>query len=352
MAKYTNSYKVTIDFKPWFDSGFQFTKLHMVEELGGKIPGGEIDMNHDGSDKALKLITDQYTGHLTIEKEGGNIYEIDIFITQRRFFKNSLSLSFICITDKKFFTELVDAEWDDITDAINALYPGKKDIRIKSDINNGVKIFQNHETNYSLCTKLAYSFKHNCIFSYGWEGFMLKDIIGEKDSQGNTEPKLSITGNVEVHQIDSYYLNYNKKIYYKPENPWELEDYPYTDYMADNNRSIMFYDDYYLIGTDYYQLVDNYLFNRKYMNTELFTSFRVVDMNMPGYKIGDVLKYSRAEQDSKLPFELFLVHSNELFFAVEGSNATDSNGLHFSWTSKFIGLEEGGSVLPESDPTN
>ena len=47
MAKYTNSYKVTIDFKPWFDSGFQFTKLHMVEELGGKIPGGEIDMNHD-----------------------------------------------------------------------------------------------------------------------------------------------------------------------------------------------------------------------------------------------------------------------------------------------------------------
>ena len=352
MAKYTNSYKVTIDFKPWFDSGFQFTKLHMIEELGGKISGGEIDMDHDGSDAALKLITDQYTGQLTIEKEGGNIYEIDIFITQRRFYKNSLSLSFICIKDKKFFTELIDAEWEDITDAINALYPGKKDIRIKSDINNGVKIFQNHETNYSLCTKLSYSFKQKSVFAFGWEGYMIKDIIGEKDSQGNVEPKLSITGNVEIHQIDSYYMHYNKKIYYKPENPWELEDYPYTDYMADNNRSIMFYDDYYLIGTDYYQLVDNYLLNRKFMQTELFTSFRVVDMNMPKYKIGDVLKYSRAEQDTKLPFELFLVQSNELFFAVEGSNATDSNGLNFSWTSKFIGLEENGSVLPEEDPTN
>ena len=349
MAKYTNSYKVTIDFKPWFDSGFQFTKLHMVEELGGKIPGGEIDMNHDGSEAALKLITDQYTGHLSIEKEGGNIYEIDIFITQRRFYKNSLSLSFICITDKKFFTELIEAEWDDITGALEALYPGKKDIRIKSDINNSIKIFQNHETNYSLCTKLAYSFKHNCIFAYGWEGFKLKDIIGEKDSQGNVEPKLSITGNVEIHQIDSYHMHYNKKIYYTPENPWDPD---YLDYEADNNKTIMFYDNHYLIGTDYYQLVDNYLFNKKYMETELFTSFRAVDLNMPKYKIGDVLKYSRAEQDTKLPFELFLVQSNELFYAVEGSNATDSNGLNFSWTSKLIGLEEGGSVLPDSDPTN
>ena len=57
-------------------------------------------------------------------------------------------------------------------------------------------------------------------------------------------------------------------------------------------------------------------------------------------------------KDSKLPFEIFLVQSNELFIAEEGSKATDPNGLRFSWTSKFIGLEENGLLLPEIDPTN
>ena len=103
---------------------------------------------------------------------------------------------------------------------------------------------------------------------------------------------------------------------------------------------------------DFYQMLDNYWFNLRYMNSDLFTSFRTVDLDVPKYKIGDVLKYSREEQESKLPFELFLVRSNELFFAIDGSNETDSNGLNFSWTTKLIGLQEDGSTLPLEDPTN
>lgn len=354
--KYKNSFKVTIDFKPWFDSGYVFTKLHMVEELGGEIAKGEIDLEHNGSKEALDLITNQYTGTITIEKEGGNIYNIDIFITSRKFYKNNVSLYFVCIKDKKFFTELISTEWDDIDSAINSIYPGNKDIRCKSDINNGVKIFQNSESNYSLCKKLAYSYKHNIVFAFGWEGLMLKELVGI-DSGGNTEPYWFISGNVDLHQIDSYNLNYNKRLYYRPLNPWELEDdgttdAGYTDLQAKNNRVVQNYNDYCIVHTDYYQLLDNYWFNLRYMNSDLFTSFRVVDLDVPKYKIGDVLKYSREEQDSKLPFDLFLVRSNELFFAVDGSNYTDSNGLNFSWTSKFIGIQENGSVLPPNDPTN
>ena len=353
--KYTNSFKVTIDFKPWFDTGYVFTKLHMIEELGGEIAHGEIDMEHDGSKEALDLITNQYTGTLIIEKEGGNIYNIEIFITSRRFYKNFASLSFVCIKDKKFFTELIDAEWDDITTAINSLYPGNKDIRCESDINNGVKIFQNSESNYSLCKKLAYSFKYNTIFAFGWEGLMLKEIIGI-DSGGNNEPYWSISGNVDLHQIDCYSLNYNKKLYYKPINPWEINnddtDAGYSDLQAKNNRVVQYYNDYCIVHSDFYQMLDNYWFNLRYMNSDLFTSFRTVDLDVPKYKIGDVLKYSREEQESKLPFELFLVRSNELFFAIDGSNETDSNGLNFSWTTKLIGLQEDGSTLPLEDPTN
>lgn len=353
--KYTNSYEVTIDFKPWFDTGYVFTKLHMFEELGGQVAYGEIDMELDGSEAALDLITNQHTGTLTIEKEEGNIYNIDIFITSRKYFKNNASLSFICINNKNFFTELVSGEWTDITTALDALYPGKKDIRCESDINNGVTIFQNSESNYSLCKKLAYSFKHNTIFAFGWEGLLIKEIIGI-DSGGNKEPYFTISGNVDLHQIDSYNFNYNKKLYHKPFNPWEtLEDgttAAYPELQAKNNRVVQFYNDYCIVGTDYYQLMDNYWFNLRYMNSDMYTSFRVVDLDMPKYKIGDVLTYKREEQESKYPFEYFLVRSNELFFAIDGSNETDSNGLNFSWTSKFIGLQENGSTLPETDPTN
>ena len=353
--KYTNSYKVTLDFKPWFDTGYVFTKLHMFEELGGQVAYGEIDMEFDGSDAALDLITNQYTGTLTLEKEEGNIYNIDIFITSRKYFKNNASLSFICIKDKSFFTELVDAEWDDITGAINALYPGKIDIRCESDVNNGVKIFQNSESNFSLCKKLAYSFKHNTVFAFGWEGLMLKEIIGI-DSGGNNEPYYKISGNVDLQQVDSYNLNYNKKLYHKPFNPWETEEdgtaVEYNELQAKNNRIVQFYNDYCIVGTDYYQMMDNYWFNLRYMNSDLFTSFRVVDLDMPLYKIGDILTYKREEQDNKLPFEYFLVRSNELFFSIDGSNETDCNGLNFSWTSKLIGVQENGSILPEEDPTN
>lgn len=349
MAKYTNSYSVTIDLKPWLDSGFVFTKLHITEELGGKISGGTIDLDHDGSSKALELITEQYTGQLIIEKDRGYIYNIDIFITSKRFYKNSLSLEFVCIKDKKFFTELVTAEWSDITTALNSLYPGNIDLRCESDVNNDLKLFQNTETNYDFCKKLAYSFKKNTIFSFGWEGFMLKELMGKYDSQGNVEPKMEIKNLVDIFPIDSYNLMYNKRIYHESFNPWEPD---YTDLVAEHNKSIKFYDSYLVVGTDYYRLIENYWNNIKYMQTDLFTSFRAVISDIPNYKIGDVIKYDWSDEESQLPFRLFLVKSNELFLSIDGSNLIGPEGLNFSWTTKLVGLEEKGSTLPIEDPTN
>ena len=355
MSKYTNSYGVTINFTPWFDTGYTFTRLHMYEELGGKIPGGEIDLEHDGSQAALDLITKQTTGTITLEKVGGNIYTIDIFVTGKKFYKNFLTLEFTCIKDKKFYTDLVTSNWTDIDSAINSLYPGNIDIRCSSDINNGITILQNSESNYSLCTKLAYCYKHNTVFAYGWEGLMIKETIGI-DSTGNNEPYWKITGNTQLHQTDSYIQKYNQRLYKTPKNPWEQtddgEDAGYSNLQAKNCRVVQNYNDYQIVSTDYYQMLDNYWFNTRYMKTNLFTEFKVVDIDMPRYKIGDVLKYNRDEQEAELPFTLFLVRSNELFFAIEGSSVVSSNGSNFSWTSRFIGLQENGSTLPEEDPTD
>lgn len=336
----------------------------MYEELGGNLAKGEISMVHDGSSAALKLITDQYTGQITLEKEGGNIYTIDIFIINREYFKNFLTLKFVCIKDKKFYTELIQAEWTDITEAIESLYPGKKDIRCECDINNNLTIFQNSESNKSLCSKLSFGFKKRSIFAYGWEGYLMKEIVGI-DSGGHQEPYYKVTGSAEFHQVDSYNLNYYKRIYYTPTNPWEPlkgdenngeqaanSDEDYTDRQPNNSRTLQIYEDYTIVGRDFEQLMHNYWDNRKYMDTQLFTSFRLKDFNMPLYKLGDILIYKREEQESELPWTLFLVKSNEMFMAIEDSNAVGPDGSKFSWTSMLAGVQEKGEILPIVDPTN
>lgn len=363
MAKYKNTYKVSINFTPWFDTGYRFDNIHLYEELGGKLAHGEISMVCDGSEEALKLITEQYTGKITLEKEGGNIYDIDVFIINRQYFKNFLTLKFVCIKDKKFYTELIQAEWTDITDAINSLYPGKKDIRCECDINNNLTIFQNSESNKSLCTKLSYGFKKKSVFAYGWEGYMIKEIIGT-DSGGNKEPYYKITGNSEFNQVDPYNLNYYRKIYYTPTNPWEPlkgdenngeqaanSSDDYTEKQCNNCRTLQMYDDYTVVGTEFEQLMHNFWDNKKYMDTQLFTSFRITDFNMPKYKLGDILTYSREEQETQLPFTLFLVKSNEMFMAIEDSSAVGPDGSKFSWTSLLAGVEENQETLPIVDPT-
>lgn len=361
--KYKNTYKISIDFTPWFDTGYTFDYIHLYEELGGKLANGEISMTHNGSKEALKLITNQYTGKIILEKEGGNIYNIDVFIVNRKYYKNYLTLSFVCIKDKKFYTEPIQAEWDDITTAIDSLYPGKKDIRCKCDINNNVNILQSFETNQSLCSKLSYGFKKDSVFAYGWEGYMIKEIIGI-DSGGNKEPYYKITGSSEFHQLDSYNLNYDHRIYYTPTNPWEPvkngenngsqannSNKDYTKFQPKNSRTLQFYDNYIVVGKDYEQLIHNYWGNFGYMNSNFFTSFRIKDFNMPVYKLGDILMYKREEQESELPFKLFLVRSNELFMSIEGSDTTGPDGEMFSWTSLLSGVEENKVKLPIKDPT-
>lgn len=345
--KYVSSYKISVDFQPWFSNGFRFSKVKIYEEVGGVIPRGEIDLMHDGTKNALNLITNQNTGTLTIEKEGGNVYNIQIFVTDRVFYKNLLTLKFVCTSDKKFYTELISTEWKGIDPAIESLYPGTKDIRCKTDIDPALKIYQNGETNYSLCRKLSLSYKNRCIFAFSWDRLIIKELIGI-DSNGFTEPKLEITGNTQLHQIDSYVMTYDKKLYHKVYNPWEPEEgKDYSELQAINCRSLLFYSDYYIVKSDYTNLLTNYINNIKYINSNMFESFRVVNLDMPRYRVGDIVIYRRDEQDSKLPFTYFLVRSNELFISIEGSKEVDYNGLHFSWTSMLSGVQDiNGTLLP------
>ena len=361
MPKYTNSSGISVNVTPYFDSGFIFDYLHMKEELGGSLPFGEIGLLHDGSPEALKLVEEQDTGHITLEREGGNIYEIDFFITERGYRSNFLTLKFVCVPNREFYTDLKTSTWDDITSAIKSLYPGKIDLRCDSDVNNGVQFFQQRETDYDFCYRLCSSFKHDIVFGFGWEGLMLKETIS-KDHTGNQEPYWKIWGETEVSQITPYNFKYNRDLYEAPLNPWEqcegkTENLPDRTNLESLNCCVMrTYGEYRIMGRDHYQALENRRYNLRYLDSSLWNSIKTVDINLPDWKLGDVVKYFSKWQEAdgvSVPFDIYIVKANEVFFSPESSSHISADGLKFSWTTTMLGLQTStGSVQPREDPTD
>lgn len=350
--KYTSSYNISVDFTPWCDNGFIIKSLHINEELGGKIADGVIEMELVGTEESLKLVTKQYTGKLIIEKEGGNIYNIDIFVVKREYYKNTLKLDFLCISDKKFYTELVSLEYPDLVSAINSLYPGKVDIRCLSDINNQPRLIQNMETNHSYCTKLAYSFKKDSIFAFGWDGFLLKERIGKFDSRGNLEPKLALIGGLGAESMDPNTMRYDSMLFEKPWDPWlsvseNEETNKYSELVPQNSRTVKIFNKYITVGTDYSGIIENYIYNTEQMKSGMSNTLRIKLNDIPDYRLGDVIKYKHIK-DKEIPFSVYLVKANEFFYSIDGKTK-DTEGSNIFWVSKIVALDWEGQILPQED---
>lgn len=353
--KQSTTNQITVKFLPWMEYGFTANKIHLFESLGGEIAKGEMELTFPIADESLKLVTEEKTGQLFIEdgKDNGVNYRIPIYIYERSYFKNILRIKFFCIEDYKFFTDRISIEYKDITDAITKLYPGYPetvDIRTKSDINNNIVIYQNDETNYSLCKRLAYSYKQNSVFSFGFEGFMLKDLYGI-NSLGKNEESYSFIFSNSLSGIntDLYNLRYEKTKNTKPFNPWVNKDEStikqkdYSQLQPQNCRAIIDYTNYTIVREDYYKLAENSLYNRRLMATSYSDCEFTID-DVPLYKIGDVLTYDTTmtpEQTYPYPFKKFLVLSNEIYISQNGAGEIGPHGLKFDWTTKLKGLEAG-----------
>ena len=361
--------KLTIDFEPWFKKSYKLEYIHIYEQLGGSLANGNMRLSHNGSDEALEIIEKEYTGTITIEREGenggeGTKFEIPIFITARSFFDNYLDIEFVCIKDGSFVRDEVTNTYTDITSAITSTYKGKCDIRIETDIQGGdIKYYQNHETGYSFLPRICNSFKKQSIFAFGWEGLLIKDTIGKYDSRGNEEPKLfNVTSNeAKVEHLDSYMNTYSPSTYEQYYNPWEDKEgkyipQDYTQYEPVNIRQTNDRGSNSLVYTPYQQLLENSTYNGKYYDATRFQTFRIVDEDIPKYKLGDVLGYTRNElfvSNLKWPYKYYLVYSNEFFCSAENCNVTDSRGMKTSFLTKLMGLEKDGSIAlgSEEDPT-
>lgn len=359
MAKQKNSSGVSVEFKDWTDlmdpqtqaASIRITMIHMYEKLGGEVAEGDMDLLIDGSDEAMKYVTDKSEGTILLkdEKEGGLSYEIPVYITSRSYLGNILSIHFKCIKDINFLTKRVSINYQDgIKNTIMATYPGNSDIRIEPGVND-VLLLQNNETNYEFNRRLAYSYKKNSIFAYGWEGLLIKDLCGEKDSKGNTEPKLQLSEGKAMFQTEPYNLKYDTALNHEPYNPWQpseesITKNDHTEHESLNIAVTMDLDNYTITGKDFGDYQQNMFSNMKMMDKRGYSAFKTVLIDMPGYKLGDVVIYSRKtqeEQKIKLPFELYLVAANELFYSIDSSNKVNDKHMKFGWTTTFFGLDNG-----------
>ena len=327
------------------------------------------------SEDALKLITDQTTGTISIvhdseegEGVGINYENINVFITDRQYFGNNLSIKFAVIDDPKFFTERITTYHPADTELykkIQTTYPGKSEgisntgnIRTESDVPD-VLLFQNNETNYEFNKRLCCSYKKDSIFAYGWEGLLIKDIMGEYNHLGNKDPdeNLTVFSGDLVSQAQPYGMSFNKKKNFEPFNPWENNGEENTDSTTQGDftefeskyvRTIMNYQGYNIVGKDLEPYLRNQWSNSRKLNNPN-NILEITLTSIPAYKLGDVITYSRASQEESIPWTKYLIASNEIFFTVESSRRRSKRGFRFEWTSKLIGLEEVGNINKEPE---
>lgn len=336
---WTSPSGVEVKIDPFMSMGWKFTKLWMTEVVGGTIAEGSVSLLGIGSELSLQSVTEVHNIKISLKSPGGGpTYEIFGFITTRSWTQNALDIKFLCIPDRRFFTEPLVTLQTDITDALGQLWNGDNiDIRCKSDINNDVTIQQLGESNYSLCKRLALSFKKNSIFCFGVEKFMIKDIVGI-NSRGEEEPKELILGDGQVTQTSGYNMNYSYKLYKEAENPWGNEDYS-SSKQSKGITALTFNDDYYLVSPGHYNLLENYVHNKRLMESRMYTSLTILTPDtLPIFKIGDTFLYKRSTETTSNPFTKFFVSKMTYFISSEGE--VDENGLQFSVKSVLRGFED------------
>ena len=362
---FKNSQGITLNFQPWFANGFRFTHFEIEESLGGQIAGGSIEMIHAGSSSALNLLENEKTGKFTLSDENGNRLEFPVIINKVDHFNNMVTLSFVCLPTMDFVnvrdTQIYETP---IQETIEALYPGKVDIRPQcfSDLQIDPIYYQNEETQHDLCTRLCYSYKKDCVFSFGIEGLTLKDTCCNMSSWLKKEPHLNISiDTMLVNQRNSNQRPWEHPlIYKKPINVWEDSEVEvaikdYTDYESLNLRVLAKMDKRFYMSTDYYQLHENLTYNRDYMTSEFFHNIIITNRDIPKYRIGDVLivdKIQMREAGQDWPWKYYLVLKNEIFLAIDNSGYYDEDAQSFGWTSKLVALDEEGHIVlgKEQDP--
>lgn len=383
-----NSKEVSVSLSPWTDKGnngirFNLFRLHIQESIYGRIPGGEAELIYQRTDEALEMIRNQETGTIEIQdnKEDGISYKFNIFITKRNTFNDILSIEFICIPGKdaksdtlergkQFYTKLLSETYPDIWSAIDSSYPGNKDKRVETNVPDTVKIFRDNETSYDFVKRLGFSWKNSSVFAFGWDGFLLKEIIGinsfgkreEEDNQikkifGDRKEWTQISSksskyNVSLNTVlfnpwKDPYKNEEKKDLWKsvtPENKYEKLEPNLVTSSITGDREYVIHD------PKYYILEENRIDCESFSKAKGYGSIVILGQDIPkDWKLGDTVLYSRKKDEESWDIhdKKCIVASNELFFSQEGSTKTGPHNLPFEWQTVLWGVDSSDELWDE-----
>lgn len=356
--KQTNSQDISFDIKEWTERGFGIEWLQMKEVLGGDLPTGTASLIFPQDENVMEWITEQNTGTIIIEdnNDGGFCFEIPMFINHREYDGNNLQIGFICCSDPGFFSIRESRTYEDINDALRYLYP-HLDIRTESDQNNNQPLHQLCETPFNFCKRLCYSYKQGAIFGFGWDGLVIKDIIGinhrgADENRDENIPDILGGGTGDLTNIEPYTMTYSRMQNYPIINPWTD-----TDYTSPKNVTSILGADYLICRTGYDNLIDNFLYNTTLFNTDYTANYTLSGIVMPNnYRLGDLVKFKRADDNEKKDPEDYtkcLVYSNEVFFSNGDCGVTDrTTGKPFGWHTELRGIINGGWTLTQKEREN
>lgn len=373
MKKYKNfsGHSFGIYLKDWFELGYRATSVLLTEELGENIASGAINLSLVGSKEVsqdqLDTLYKTSDGTLYLYRNNSNNepyedseYEIPIFITSKKRERSDVSISFICCKNgKEFYNNKQEFIFSSLMDAVETLYTGKIDKREDpDDYINSLEVHINHETPYTVLKKMLYSYKKDVIFSFGWEGLLIRSVKpGENlNSWGSSDIKTLVIG-TDFHQIGPHNYEYGKAMHESSFNPWEKSeneeeekesecrpDVDYKELQSKNIRSQIMGQAYFITRTDHYVKQENYIRNLRYTTYGSFSDvLEVIGTTMPNVKLGDIVKVEKAslgEKDSKIPFSIYIVAENEAGLSYEGGSKARKQGRSCWWKMKLICLQD------------
>jgi hypothetical protein len=366
MAIYKNDHGCSVNISPFLDNSFRFTKLKLHEAIGGSIASGMacFEFPKDKTD----LIEKTYHININIQQEEGLVYKIEGVITNKKVIDNQLTIEFLCLRDISFVDETLSLNFNDITAAIEYSYIGRKDIRCVTDLANDLPLVQFCETSYDFCKRMSQSFKYDSIYTFGLEGYMIKDTIGI-NSFGINEwnfdriPKVFAgTGSVMQEQLTK--TNLNPQYFKNPFDSWnetmegeEINDSNKTDHGQDEYSlqskyavAIINFNKYFIVHKDIRQLKKNFDYNGRFYDSSYYSNLSICHNDrLPNFKIGDLVYYRNLmEKDIKNPNKLYIAYENEILITTDSTSGHESDFKSFSWRTLLKGVEdENGSILEQ-----
>jgi hypothetical protein len=259
------------------NSPYEIHKVQISEGCWGALPKIEVLFKY----KVLPVTLNQIlTGSITTLK--GYKIKFNGYVHTCTFHKDEGSFTIICV-DKNFINNKFTTYYSNIDSAINSTWKRSRLDNIKSDIvsfKSPWKLYQMDETNYHFCSRCCQSYLHKTVYSYRFAGLKftnLRNWKAETVINDRAEAEIISTNTWEVprtYEQDVTSDNPNSDIV-------EFEKDPNHVYVRCDEGLIP-------VSSAYRDLIGNYLYNQRLVDTPHQTSWRL--RYMSEIQCGDMIK--------------------------------------------------------------